>query len=264
MNLEEKKAVVRESEKLIVRHVFDRTVVIGIMKNERLVDHGTGMLLRIDDNHLVITAAHVIKNIDPNDIQIISTEYLSNRRLSPGGGDLYGGDIEDVLDVGFLRMNDPNSVLEAGKKFLTLEDFDVFPTGLDVELAILFGMPESLHEERTPDSHTFPSLAYLTQFPGDIDWTAPGNRPATVWSEYDEIIDDVFTGQPVKLPPPFGMSSGGLWRADLSRGGIWTPDRIQLIGILTEFHEDKRMIKANRIENIYHLLERHFTLPSLY
>jgi hypothetical protein len=104
MNLEKKKEIVRASEKLIVRHIFDRTVVIGIMKDECLVDHGTGMLLRIDDHHLVITAAHVIKNINPDDIQIISTEYLSNRRLSPVGGDLYGGDIEDDLDVGMIRL----------------------------------------------------------------------------------------------------------------------------------------------------------------
>lgn len=75
--------------------------------------------------------------------------------------------------------------------------------------------------------------------------------------------EDVFTGQDMQLPDPHGMSGGGLWRARFAGSSIWTPDRLKLVGILTEFHEVQREVKANRVENLYHLLSHHFDMQLI-
>ena len=62
------------------------------------------------------------------------------------------------------------------------------------------------------------------------------------------------------LPDPQGMSVGGLWRVKYAGTTIWTPANLRLVGILTEYHEDQRQVKANRVENLYHLLSHRFTL----
>lgn len=263
MTLDQKKQILRASKTLMNRHIFERTVVLAIHDDKRIRAHGTGMLLRIDGQPIVITAAHVIKDFNPETIQLITTEAPSNLRLTPGAGDLYGGDANDDLDVGFLRIGDSASPLLAGKKFLDLADLEFFPTGLTTDLAILFGMPGTEHKEPIRDVHSFGSFTYMTSFPEDLDWSAPGNRPTLLSIAYDEAVEDVFTGRTMELPDPHGMSGGGLWRARFAGSSIWTPDRLKLVGILTEFHEDRREVKANRVENLYHLLSHHFCLPDV-
>jgi len=263
MNLEQKKQIMRASKDIMNRHIFDRTVVLAYHDEKGIHGHGTGMLLQVDNQPIVITAAHVIKDVDPQTIQMITTETPSNIRCSPSSGDLYGGDVSEDPDVGFLRIGDSTSPLLAGKQFLTLDDLEFFPTGLPTDLAILFGMPGTEHKEPICDVHSFGSLTYMTNFPEDLDWSAPGNRPTLLSIGYEETVEDVFTGQDMCLPDPHGMSGGGLWRSRLAGAAIWTPARLKLVGILTEFHETQREVKANRAENLYHLLSHHFNMPAI-
>lgn len=263
MNLEQKILVLKESKGLINRHIFDRTVVLAVHNETAFTKHGTGMLLRVDGHPIVVTAAHVIKDVDPRTIQIISTEAPSNVRFAPDSGDLFGGSLDEELDVGFLRVGDSAAPLLAGKKFLTLDDFDFFPTGLTEDLAILFGMPGTERKEPAPNVHSFASFTYLTEFPVDVDWSAPGHRPAVIPTGYEATVEDAFSRKDVELPDPHGMSGGGLWRARFAGAPIWTADRLRLVGILTEFHEDVREVRANRVENLYHLLALHFSLPEI-
>jgi hypothetical protein len=263
MSFEQRKQILKASKGVINRYMFDRTVVLAVHDENGIHDHGTGMLLRVENEPIVITAAHVIKSFDPQTIQLITTEEHSNVRFAPAAGDLYGGDTSDELDVGFLRIVDPASPLLANKRFLCLEDLELFPTNLATDLAVLFGMPGTEHKEPIQDVHSFASFTYMTNFPEDLDWTAPGNRPTILSIGYDEKVEDVFTGGNVPLPDPHGMSGGGLWRIRFSGSAIWTPDRMRLVGILTEFYDDRHEVKANRVENLYHLLCHHFDLPDI-
>ena len=261
MTLDQKIKILRSSKDLITRYIFERTVVIAVHDDKRITDHGTGMLLKIEDQPIIITAAHVIKDTDPDTIQIITTEEPSNVRFSPAEGDCFGN-ASTELDVGFLRIK-PSSPLLSESRFLSIDDLEFFPTGLTTDLAIVFGMPEAAHKEPSRLVDSFASFTYMTSFPEDLDWSVPGNRPATISVDYDESVQDAFTGRQMTLPAPFGMSGGGLWRARFDSTPIWTPDCLRLVGILTEFYEERRSIKANRVENLYHLLSQHFALPEM-
>ncbi|MBV6500089.1 MAG: hypothetical protein CJBNEKGG_02557 [Prosthecobacter sp.] len=262
MTLETKKQILRESKDLMGHYLYKRTVVLAAHDETGFIDHGTGMLLKLDEAAVVITAAHVIKGRDPSMIQLITTDKPSNIRFSPGKGDLFGGEVSEELDVGFLRIDDTSPLLDQNE-FLSLDDFDFFPTGLSDDLAILFGMPAVEHKVEGGNVHSFSSFAYLNSYPDDFDWSTPGNRPVTLSVDYEEVVPDVFSGKEVSLPDPYGMSGGGLWRARFAGASVWTPERLRLVGILTELHENVREVRANRVENLYHLLSLHFDVPEI-
>jgi hypothetical protein len=263
MTLEQKKQVIRASTGLINRYIFDRTVALAIHNDRGIHGHGTGILMLMNGHPIVITAAHVIKNTPPGMIQIISTEAPSNDRFAPDSGELYGGGVNDELDVGFLRLGDSAAPLLDGKRFLTLNDFDIFPHGLTTDLAILYGMPGELRKERLPNVHSFRSFGFMTRFSGDVDWSAPGHRPTVTLVNYAESVEDSFSSNEVFLPDPHGMSGGGLWRANFAGAAIWTPERLRLVGIITEYDDEVHEVYANRVENFYHLLSEHFDLPEI-
>ena len=182
---------------LINRYIFDRTVVLAAHNDRDIIEHGTGMLLRLNDSFLVITAAHVIKDYcdDPATIQLITTDEPSNWRFAPEGGDFVGGGIDEALDVGFLRLREPNSQLLQNKAFLGFADLEFFPNELEHELAIIFGMPGEAHQEERPGVHSFASFTYLTRFPGTPDWATVGIRPLEMELGYEDTVSDAFTSR---------------------------------------------------------------------
>jgi hypothetical protein len=166
------------------------------------------MLLCIADQPVVITAAHVIKGRPLKNIQIIAANEPTNYRFAPATGNFSGGEVSEELDVGFLCIDPSALPLLAGKQFLSLDDLDLSPTELGSDLAILFGMPETERKEPIPNVHSFRSFTFMTNFPTNLNWTAPQNRSTIIPVEYDRAVEDVFTGQRLELPRPNGMSGG--------------------------------------------------------
>jgi hypothetical protein len=81
--------------------------------------------------------------------------------------------------------------------------------------------------------------------------------------DYDKVVENIFTGQKLELPRPHGMSGGGMWRTRFKGSTNWTPERLRVVGILTDFNRETREVFANPIQNIYHLIRQAFTLPRV-
>lgn len=262
VTLEQKLQVLQQSKPAINRYIFCRTVVIAVHNEQTIIDHGTGMLLRIGDDHLVVTAAHVIRNYPPESLQIISQEVASDVRVEPAHGDLFGGQVNADLDVGFLRLSSECVTRLIGKSFLTLNDFELYPNALSTDLAIVFGLPEQLHTQPQTNLHSFGSFTFLSNIPVDVDWTSPGSRPLELEIEYPQEVHDGFTHAQQTLPAPRGMSGGGLWRANFRENQLWIPERMRLIAILTTHDCNAQTIRGNRVESLFHLLALHFEAAS--
>lgn len=151
-----------------------------------------------------------------------------------------------------------------GKSFITLKDIELFPVGVADDLSLNFGMPEAAHEEENNKIHRYDSFSYFTNIPDDFDWKSNERRPLDIWMEHPEEVENTFTGRTEPLPDPSGMSGGGIWRARFKDAKIWTPDRVRLIGINSEFYEEKRQIRANRMEAVVELLSRDFASAAHY
>lgn len=258
MNTEQKTAILNESSGLINHHIFDRSVVIAAHNEKEPLDHGTGMLLKLEEATVVVTAAHVINRYKPDELQIVSGQEPSNVRNAPSEKDFQGGNKIGTTDVGFLHLAEESVQKLDKKKFLSLDDFDVFPEGVAEDLAVIFGMPEDLHMLEKENIHRYDSFSYFSNIPMDFDWSSKKQRPIQVAMEYPESVEDTFTRLFAKLPEPFGMSGGGIWRARFKGATIWTPERLRVIGINAVFYRNKRLVKANRIEGLLRLLAEHF------
>lgn len=258
MNTDEKIAILNQSAGLINRYIFDRSVVIAAHDEKKPFAHGTGMLLRLEEAPVIITAAHVINTHTPEELQIVSGEKPSNVRNAPSAKDFVGGVNFGETDVGFLHLTEDCVQKLGEKKFLTLDDLDVFPEGLAEDLAVIFGMPGTMHKVEHGIVHRYDSFSYYSNIPDDFDWASKKQRPVQVVMEYPQSVEDSFTRSSADLPNPPGMSGGGMWRARFKGSVIWTPDRLRLIGINVEFDRKKRTLSANRIEDLLRLLAKHF------
>lgn len=264
MNNEQKIATLTTSAGLINRYIFDRSVVIAAHNEKDPFDHGTGMLLSLEEANVVITAAHVIDKYGPDQLQIVSAENASNIKNAPSGKEFVGGKKFGQADVGFLQLSDDSITKLDHKKFLTLDDLEIFPQGLAEDMAVIFGMPEELHKTEQGNVHRYESFSYYSNIPADFDWTSKKQRPVQVVMEYPENVEDAFSKMFADLPEPSGMSGGGIWRARFKGSLIWTTDRLRLIGINAEFYRKKRSVKANRIEALVTLLAKHFPSADTY
>ncbi|HUA68332.1 MAG TPA: hypothetical protein VMA13_07265 [Candidatus Saccharimonadales bacterium] len=255
---EEAGALFKISGLVMNSYIFQRTVVLAVHRDGKLLDHGTGTLLEIEGDNLVVTAAHVVKNYDLPEIQITATSTPSNLKTEPAFKDCFGGERNESLDVAFLKLSARCLSQLTEKSFLHLEDLEAFPVNLAKDLILMFGMPEAERRLVDLNSHVFKSFCYATRLPADIDWSRPGPSPVDLEFSYPEILDDLAAGGLTKMPNPSGMSGGGLWRAHYGEHLVWSPTHLRMIGINTEHESNTNLVRSNRIENLLHLLALHY------
>ena len=250
--------VVNAATPLVNQMLIRRTVTIVWHNDKKPLDHGTGVLLHVGNVPLVITAAHVIRGRPMEELQLVATGQLSNLRSAPENMDLMGGELDNKLDIAFLRLSQECAArMSAEREFISFDDFDVFPVGLPDDLVFLFGMAEVGHKALDLDKHSYGSLTYIDRISEDHDWSSAGERPLMLDVPYPETVENSFDRRETELPDPSGMSGGGIWRVSFKGDGIWTPEP-RLVGIITEFDTKARKVEANRLEALLHLLALHF------
>ena len=258
------KTFAKSCAKLMNRYIFERTVVIAAHNEDEPFDHGTGTLVQIGDERIVVTAAHVVRRHEPERLQIVGEERVSNLRSAPVAKEVLGGGLDDKLDVGFVRITPDLVARLHGKAFIGLEDIELFPVGVSQDLSLNFGMPEAAHQEEQEKFHRYDSFSFFTKVSDEFDWKSGKRRPLDIWMDFPAEVDNTFTGRAEALPNPKGMSGGGIWRAHFGGEEAWRPENVRLIGINSEFYEEKRQIRANRMEALVELLSRYFPRAAQY
>jgi hypothetical protein len=113
----------------------------------KIVDHGTGVLVRLDGHHLVVTAAHVLRDCTLRDLQLIHTKALSNERISFVRREFFGGTPADKLDVGILEIATDSLPLLIEKEFISMDYFFNPPVELTGELVVAHGYPGAWRDQ---------------------------------------------------------------------------------------------------------------------
>lgn len=260
--LERKLEIVRASKDVIERYLFDRTV--GIVAHDggpRPLEHGTGILLRLDEEPIILTAGHVIAPYTTEQIQILATREMSNIRVAPGSKEFTGAGQLAEVDLGFLRLSDETLLGLREREFFTLDDLEVFPTGLATDLPAVFGLPEVEHIEKGINVHRFGTFCYFANNLEDVDWNAEDERPKSLTIEYPNEVEDLFSRSTQPLLDPHGMSGGGTWRVGYNQGSkLWSPFSMRLLGVNVEVLPGYEMefIRAVRIEPVLEFLGEFF------
>jgi hypothetical protein len=111
VDLETKRQIGIQLTDILAHHLSKMTPVIVIHDGEKIIDHGSGTFVLIEDTPVIVTAAHVIKNYADDMIHVVGdftpTDY---RKITPLKKEFMGGDDGDLLDIAYLIF--PNEIVD--------------------------------------------------------------------------------------------------------------------------------------------------------
>ena len=193
-------------------------------QNQHLVPLATGLLLRVERRHFLITAAHVLdaNNEHPTcDLATHGRDGLgeavilhgeSFRTVTPEGRTR----LDDRLDVGFIAL-DAAVVEQIGEdRFMGPELMDLNDAGCMPALYGALGYPEELNLTITPTEArpvTKVPFLYTSVFDAPEEYQRIGVSPNTHLLMHASNKKTRAAGDiKMKLPDLHGMSGGGCWR----------------------------------------------------
>lgn len=211
------------------------------------VDVGSATCVAIGGRFFVATAAHNFgDNIPPESIRVVapysaSEDWLPIARV--------GFVDSHHPDVGFLEI-DPNVARRSGLKFLFLESIGPFEKPGPDSLYLAEGIPAALTSTKQ-STISLTSLGYMT-IPAETE---------ALKHEYDPEMELLleYSGAQYPLPPPHGMSGGGVWRIPNElQPMVWTPESSKLVAVVRCFWPQSNHLAAVRIEHWLQLIRNHY------
>jgi hypothetical protein len=248
------------------KHMTARAAIpFFAVQNRKLVQCGSGLLLRIAHKHFVLTAAHVLDIHAILNLQL----YVGSRVQGGPPTPLIGSKLirsphnpkldpvkdynelrlkeSDPLDCGVLELADETAAMLAeNRRFATLREVDI--TGPHkMGCLLLAGFPGSLskfdEEDRSIISNALWYMTELESPPTDKDGVALHLKYAPT------MVSD--GGESVAAPPPEGISGCGVWRLaeakPLKQLVNWKPDDAKLVAIEHAWVKKLRRILATPV-----------------
>lgn len=220
-------------------------------KENKPVQFASGVLVKTEQAHFILTNAHVLDDVEGDDLLIPG----KNAFFSPLGiyskGPLpkSGKRCDDNIDVGFIRLDESEiPKLSSNLTFLTADDGDCFDVSEKGDAYSVIGYPATrtnIHNHKIDtkiivmtgdgqDDEIYPSLGLNPKINLLVRYRRKkGFNPAK--------------GQRVLMPKPAGMSGGGVfaWSKSLPNPeSVGTP---KLVGIVNEYRKDRGFFLATRI-----------------
>lgn len=244
---------------------YTAACTVVITTSEKNIEHGTGVAVQVEDSRFIITARHVLEDIDDDKIIRILAK--------PGGKlvDVYKERISDAIfkrtqgnlvfskpaslkikrrvlgqeieDVGFLELESAQQEIP-GLEFHPLNFKDIPKVEIRDETFIL-GFPREISEQVVSKETQEQGAAAFLYSDVCIVQDNPGNL-----SNYDQ--QKHFLAKYDLSPDvcePRGMSGGGVWKYPKGLNKkIWKASAIQLVGIQTSLYRREELMKATRIQ----------------
>lgn len=239
---------------------FGPRMLTLVYQVDGILQQACGTLIAIDDALFVATAGHVIDD-NPAGTYWLITQQVSE--LSDGFVGVVASGRHPRVDVGYLELS--RELQNTHLKECTaceLSNIAVRQWGREACSVIVVGPPIQ-HTSLTRDTKT--AVTYKASVM--TYWSVP--IPPSEWSnlrvpnsnsfvpfdpKVDVVLnyceDDVVTvadSGPQALPRPQGMSGGGIWDQDFSKGMVWSASSAKLIGIQSSWFERGRYLRGVQI-----------------
>lgn len=212
---------------------------------------GSGILLKIDDDYFLVSAAHVIEEnkirqmFIPNGKEFIAIE-----------GDFKGIALEegqnredDKIDLAVVKLA-THVVIEISSifEFLSLDRIDINHNISNLNDYCLYGFP-NIWTEKIVENQEFKSMPLFLRTQLNIEQ----KRTVPKYVKNSKLIVE-YGGSP-NHPVAKGLSGSGLWFLPQNSDGI---EDISLVGILTDCFEYDKVITATRIDILTEILRQRF------
>lgn len=224
--------------------------------------NGCSILFSFNSNYYLFSNAHVLAGN-----MLGKTFFLLKDNVSATvGGQIFYTTVpstknrnDDKLDIAVVKLNPDLAamIINSGYKFLNYHQID---TGISLEqnnILLLAGYPatKTAIDYRTNRLKFQPLIIRTTPFLKDL-------RSISYPKEFHHIakfsiksFKESTTGTAMAAPQPYGMSGSGLWQLAKDDTGIIYPI---LIGILSEYHENRSIVIATKLDLFIDLLKQKF------
>ncbi len=254
----------KESVNAIARnHITKHTILLWIhdtkydwqsKRNVTLLKpYGTGVIVKISDEHFLFTAKHVAERINDG-LQLFFRSSAGQFLTVKGYGRLIGSPNDESIDIAYIKLDKHtvNSINEIGDKHFLIERQHILP-GLEIrkdEPLLLCGFlgATSVVKANNP---IIPkgSFQLATHAQKKIYNHYGYKENIHVVTNIHGRATDILTGEKTKKLDLEGMSGGGVWK--ISANKFLSRERIDyhLAGIIFRYEKDKyHVVVANRID----------------
>jgi hypothetical protein len=228
--------VLAELSRAMMEHLIPRSVAI-ILHNEEdtLGGLGSGTPIQIGGRYFAATAAHVLDDVEITQVGVVAlggrVGKWSNATPKLVGWGRRGGKPTDAVDIGWLEIK-PQAIehmtTEWGRQFVTLDRVSLDPVPPEAAMYV-FGAPGELTSEREIQGRPYVGLQALPYLTRALRLQGSGVAEHDLYVEYLSEMQSEEGTKP--MPSAEGLSGSGLWRVNPNPGGIWSPDRAQLVAV---------------------------------
>lgn len=248
------------------------TVAFLVVRGRSLHVFGSGTLLRIADESLLVTATHVIEEAKAKDMHIILADKQNKTDLIPLVADGILGD-RDGLDVAVLQLRSQVVERIEDNAFLRLDSVSYEPNLSDAMFTVL-GFPAIMacHESGrisiTKYHHIAPayegSTSALDRYNERVHFLVAADLSEAMTMDGKPVEFRYRSGEPAPFPKELGGISGGsVWllatNPDDARKRL--PGSARMIGVDTGVYPTSKCIKASRWSVVVGMLRD--ALPEL-
>jgi hypothetical protein len=230
------------------------------MVDPKTLGVASGTFVSIDDRLFFATAAHCISDESRGRLSFVPNSLTPvEDSIVP----ILGYGVAAEHDVGYLEVT-PGAAAEIGKTAISLERINPRGTGEVGRLVFIVGYPGELIKPEPVGERTlnceYRMMLYTNAPLAPAEWPAKMPDPSSesdivVRYDRDEALWPFANQLNVdRLADPRGTSGGGWWQGADCADGLWHPDRIQLIGIQSSWHEKENYIRGCQIQHWLRLL----------
>lgn len=246
LSLQQKEAFIRDALSTMAEHTFGSICsVIGVFDQRMGRHYGSALRCMLNGRRAILTAFHVIDAARqaPRGLAI-STGYGRPPYIVHGPVN-----VDHIADMAVYFLPDENSCPDA--TFWPSARIDRSLQRLSTDYLFLHGFPgKDSYPSRLLGGVVSKSLPYgamqrLEKLPPDLE-------PFQFAVEYDPVGMVNQTGVPQELVDPHGLSGSPVWRIGVSGRSSrqWKPTDSLLVGILTHWRPDEKLLLATSIEEL--------------
>ncbi len=227
--------------------------------------YGSGVFIEIDGSKFLITAAHVVDEME-DDIYV----GIGTHQLLKLGGDLTKNIApehrdDDKIDISILKLND-ETIYKLGNSYEFINQNEL---GINHEFKLLpmytsVGFPASKSKYNSYKDEIKSKPFIYTTMPAEpaIYDKLKCKSYSNVIVHYDKgKVKDYATGQFLIGPDPFGISGSGLWFTPSQLKAKGEHINKKLVAIMTEWpKENRKFWIATRIDVITEIIRQKYNL----
>lgn len=228
---------------------------------------GTGVLLKYIGKHFLLTAKHVVNDVEENNLLYFRSG--SNGYLSISGKvGMMDTELDSKIDLAFIELGEENiASINAirNKKFLTPEHVGAGFKLATKETIIACGFPDQTTkvDKKTLEPYVVGQYKFLPHVENGIYEHYNYDPQIKVGLSYHGKSFNLKTNEKINKVEPHGMSGGGIWKVGVEHFIDEDLVRYHLIGIMTNVENYKyHVIWSTRIELLMEFISNSYGLET--